>query len=61
VLQVLYINVAKVNRYAAHVVMAIHVCFKYFICFRQMLQVFCLYVAKVDLNIAYTCTSQVYV
>ena len=33
-------DVAKVDRDVAYVVMAIHVCSKYFICIRRMLQVF---------------------
>ena len=32
-----------------------------FICFRRMLQVIYLDVAKVDLDVAYTCTLQTYV
>jgi hypothetical protein len=36
-------------------------CSKCFICFRRMLQVFCLDVAKVELNVAYTCMLQAYV
>ena len=59
-LQVLYIDVAKVYRDVAHIVVAIlsyvsSVCSKCFICSRQMLQVFCMDVAKVDLDVAYTC------
>ena len=53
-----YIGVAKVDRDVAHVVVAIHVCF---ICFRCMLQVFHRDVAKVDLDVAYTCMLQAYV
>jgi predicted nucleic acid-binding protein len=34
----------------AYVAMAIHACFKCFICFLHMLQVFHLYVSKVDLG-----------
>jgi hypothetical protein len=49
---VLYIDVAKVDWDVAYVVMAIHVCFKCFICFRRMLQMFHLDVAKVDLDVA---------
>jgi hypothetical protein len=59
----LYIDVAKVDQ-DADVVMAIHVCFKYskcFICSRRMLQVFYLDIAKVDLDVAYTCMLQAYV
>jgi hypothetical protein len=56
---VFYIDVAKVDRYVAHVVMARHVCFKcmfqMFYLFRHTLQVFHLDVAKVYLNIAYIC------
>jgi hypothetical protein len=43
-LQVLYIDVAKVDRDIAHVLMAIHVCFK---CMLQMLHLFQTYVASV--------------
>jgi hypothetical protein len=39
----------KVDLGVAHVAMAIHACFKCFICFRHMLQMFYLDVAKVDL------------
>ena len=60
-LKVLYIDVTKVDRDDAHVVMAIHicssVCSKCFICSRQMLQVFYLDVAKVDLDVAYACNG----
>jgi hypothetical protein len=58
-LQVLYIDVAKVDRDVAHVVVAIHVCFKYFICSRRMLQVFYLVVAKVDLDV-YACCKHLF-
>jgi hypothetical protein len=63
-LQVLYIDVAKVDRDVAHVVMTIHVCFE---CMFQMfhlfhmLQLFYLNVTKVDLDVAYTCMLQAYV
>ena len=64
-LQVLYIDVAKVDRDVAHVGMAIHVCFKcmfqIFHLSRRMLQVFYLDVAKVDLDVAYTYMLQAYV
>jgi hypothetical protein len=65
-LQVLYIDVAKLYRDVAHVVMAIHVsfmciCSKCFICSKRMFQVFYLDVAKVDLDVAYTCMLQAYV
>ena len=43
-MQVLYIDVAKVDRDVAHVVMAIHVCFK---CMFQMFHLFQTYVASV--------------
>jgi hypothetical protein len=46
---VLHIHVAKVYRDIAHVVKAIHICFKYFICCRRIMQMFYLDVAKVDL------------
>jgi hypothetical protein len=59
-LQVLYIDVAKVDQDVAHVVMAIHVCSKYFICSRRMLQVFYLDVAKIDLYFAYTCCKHIF-
>jgi hypothetical protein len=63
-LQLLYIDVAKLDRDVAHVVVTIHICFKCifqcFICSRRMLQVFCLDVAKVNLDIAYTCMLQTY-
>jgi hypothetical protein len=62
---VLYINVVKVDRDIAHVVMAIHVCFKcmfqIFIYSKRMLQVFYLDVTKVDLDVAYTCMLPAYV
>jgi hypothetical protein len=64
-LQALYIDVAKVNWDATHVVMAITyvstVYLKCFICFKQMLQDFYLDVAKVDLDVAYICMLQAYV
>jgi hypothetical protein len=41
----------------AYVAMAIHACSKCFGCFRRMLQVFHLDVAKVDLDIAYAAIS----
>jgi hypothetical protein len=37
------------------------VCFKCFICSRRILQMICLDVAKVDLDVAYTCMLQEYV
>jgi hypothetical protein len=40
-----------------HVAMAIHVCFKYFIYFRRMLQVFHLDVLKVDLGEAHAAAA----
>ena len=43
-LQVLYIDVAKVDRYVAHIVMAILICFK---CMFQMFHLFQTYVASV--------------
>jgi hypothetical protein len=59
---VLYIDVAKVDRDVAHVAMMFSsVCFKCFICFRRMLQVFHLDVVKVNLDFAYTCMLQAYV
>jgi hypothetical protein len=57
-LQLLYIDIAKVDRDVTHVVMGIYdissVCSKGFICSRCMLQVF-------YLDIAYTYMLQVYV
>ena len=50
----LYIDIPKVDRDVAHVVMAMHVCSKCFICSRRMLQVF-------YLDVAYTCMLQAYV
>jgi hypothetical protein len=62
---VLYIDVAKVDRDVAHVVMVIHICFKcmsqMFHLFQTNLQVFCLDVEKVDLDVAYTCMLQAYI
>ena len=64
-LQVLYIDVVKVDRDVAHAVMAIHVYFKcifqMFQLSRRMLQVFYLDDAKVDLDTAYTYLLQAYV
>jgi hypothetical protein len=51
---VLYIDVAKVDWDVAHVLMAIHMCFK---CMLQMLHLFQTYVASVS----YTCMLQAYV
>jgi hypothetical protein len=60
-MQELYIDVVKVYQDVAHVGMAIHVYFKYmFQMFHHMLQVFYLNVAKVDLEVAYTCMLQEY-
>jgi hypothetical protein len=57
-LQVLYIDITKVDGDVANVVMAIHVCFKcifqMFHCSRRMSQVFCL-------DVAYICMLQAYV
>jgi len=50
-LQILYIDVAKVDQDVAHVVMAIHVCFK---CMSQMFYLFQTNVASVYLDVAYT-------
>ena len=58
-LQVFYIDVAKIHRDVAMVFSSVRP--KCFICFRRMLQVFHLYVAKVDLDVAYTCMLQAYV
>ena len=61
-LQVFYIDVAKVDRDVAHVAMVFSsVCPECFICFRRMLQLFYLDVAKVDLDVAYTYVLQAYV
>jgi hypothetical protein len=57
-LQVLYIDVAKVDRDVAHVLMAIHVFFR---CIFQVFHLFQIYVAKVDLDVSYTCMLQAYV
>ena len=61
----LYIDVVKVDQDVAHVVVYIHVCFKcmfqIFHLFQTMLQVFCLDVAKVDLDVACICMLQAYV
>jgi len=48
---VFYIDVAKIDR---HGVMS-NVCSDCFICFRRMLHVFHLEVAKVDLDVSYIC------
>jgi hypothetical protein len=48
-LQVFYLDVIKVDLNVAYISMAIHACFKCFICFRHMLQIFCLDVSKIDL------------
>ena len=45
-----HLDVAKVDLDIPYVAMAIHACFKCFICFSRMLQVFQLYVSKVDLG-----------
>jgi hypothetical protein len=50
-----YIDITKVDRYVAHVVTTIHLCFK------CMLRVFYLDVVKVDKDVAYTCMLQAYV
>ena len=60
--QVFYLDVA-------YFAMAIYACWKHmfnvanicFECFRRMFQVFHLNVAKVDLDVAYTCMLQAYV
>ena len=49
-LHVFHLNVVKVDLDVAYVVMAIHSCFKCFICFRRMLQVFHLDDSIVDLR-----------
>ena len=50
-----YVDVAKVDQNVADVAMVFSsVCPKCFICFRRMLQVLHLDVAKVDLDVAYT-------
>ena len=61
----LYIDVAKVDRDVAHVVMAIHVCFK---CMFQIFHLFQTNVASVlsrccksSLDVAYTCILQAHV
>jgi hypothetical protein len=61
-LQVFYIDVAKVDRDVAHIAMVFSSVYtKCFICFRHMLQLFYLDILKVDLDVAYTCMLQVYV
>jgi hypothetical protein len=60
VLQVLHIDVTKVDRDVAHVAIWLYtyvssVGSKCFICFRHMLQIFYLDIAKVDLDFAYIC------
>ena len=60
-LQVFYLDVAKVNRHVAYVAMAIHVCFKCMFqmfqqFFRRMLQVFYLNVAVA----IYTCCKRMF-
>jgi hypothetical protein len=65
-LPVFYIDFAKVYWDIAHVAMAIHVCFE---CIFQMFYMyqtyvasfFHLYIAKVDLDVAYTCMLQAYI
>ena len=47
-LQVFHLNVVKINLDVAYVAMAIHTCFKCFICFRR--QLFHLDISKVDLG-----------
>jgi hypothetical protein len=55
-LQVFYIDVAKVDRDVAHVAMVFSSVYpQCFVCFRHMLQSFHLDVPKVDLDVAYTC------
>ena len=71
-LQVFYLDVAKVNRHVAYVAMAIHVCFKcmfqmFHLFFQRSLQVFHLDVAYVShvcckcfnfyLDVAYVCNG----
>jgi hypothetical protein len=61
-LQVAYIDVTKVDRDVAHVIIVFSsICLKCFICFRRILQVFHLNIAKVDLDVAYTCMFRAYV
>ena len=64
----LYIDVTKVYQVVAHVVIAIHVCIKCkfqmfhtLICSIRMFLVFYFNVAKLDLDVAYTCMLQAYV
>jgi hypothetical protein len=58
-LQVFYIDVAKLNQNVTHVTMTIHIClkcmFQCFIYFRRMLQVFHLDIAKLNQDFAYIC------
>jgi hypothetical protein len=59
---VFYIDIVEVDREVAHIAMVFSSIYpKCFVCFRCMLQVFHLDVAKVDLDVTYTCMLQVYV
>jgi hypothetical protein len=49
---VFHLDIAKVDLDVAHVGMPIHACFKCFIRFRRMLQIFYLDVSKVDRGVA---------
>jgi hypothetical protein len=48
-LQVFRLDVAQVDPDVAYVAIPIHACFKCFVCFRRMLQMFHLDVSRVDL------------
>jgi hypothetical protein len=54
-LQIFHLDVSKVDLDVVHVAMAIHACFKCFICFIHMLQMFHLDVAKIDLILHVCC------
>jgi hypothetical protein len=47
-LQLFHMVIAKVDLNVTYVGIVIHVRFKCFICFRRMLQIFYMYVSKVD-------------
>jgi hypothetical protein len=53
VLRMFHTYVVKVDLDVAYVATTIHACFKCFICFRHMLQIFYLDVSKVDWGVAH--------
>ena len=62
----MYIDVAKVDQDIAHVVIAIHICFKVYVPNVSSVPDICctlfyLNVSKVDLDVAYTYMLQVYI